>query len=297
MRTPTPLSRRAFMARSLGASTVVAAAGGLLQGGALDLLDFSGAATTTAWRLNTRWGYPRGGHGRTSCLCSACRSHAANKIFATQPDADDAAHRAHAGCLCVAESFELDADVYAALFGTGTAMADRRYAAVAAIFAAGGAPAPLPPPALTPTPPPAPPPEPTPPALTPTPVPVVGAPTPVSAPTPTSPATASAGSMRPRPIGGIHQLRTSPRPLPPSKVLRRRPTRAQPRPHTTASPPRVDAYAADRAARAAQAQHSKGSTDALLWLGPTGLLAAGAVGGLLWLRTRRDDDPAPEQPE
>jgi hypothetical protein len=91
--------------------------------------------TTTVWTLNPQWGYPAGQHGRTACQCSACVSHAANKLFASQNDALDMAQRAHPGCLCVPESHEVAADTYDALFAS-TSVVDRRWSAVAQILSA-----------------------------------------------------------------------------------------------------------------------------------------------------------------
>jgi hypothetical protein len=82
-------------------------------------------ATTQAWQLDPSWGYPKGAHGRISCHCRACLSHAANKIFPTESAAE--AGVAHAGCLCVPFDVVLDTDVYDALFtGPRAHAADRR---------------------------------------------------------------------------------------------------------------------------------------------------------------------------
>lgn len=71
-------------------------------------------ACTCCSLANPSWGYPKGAHGRTSCHCGACLSHAANKIFATESAA--LAGAAHTGCLCVPFSVSLDTAIYDALF-------------------------------------------------------------------------------------------------------------------------------------------------------------------------------------
>lgn len=76
----------------------------------------AGAATGTAqaWQLDPSWGYPRGAHGRTSCHCRACLSHATNKLFASETAA--LAGTAHPGCLCVPFGVAIDAVAYDTLF-------------------------------------------------------------------------------------------------------------------------------------------------------------------------------------
>jgi IPT/TIG domain len=92
--------------------------------------------TTLAWTLDSSWGFPKGAHGRTSCGCHACLAHAANKVFATEADAD--AGRAHAGCLCEPASFALRTTIYDALFSTpGVTEVDRRDPYVADLLGPG----------------------------------------------------------------------------------------------------------------------------------------------------------------
>ena len=76
------------------------------------------------------WGLdPCSTGGRCSCAgCSACRSHAANKLFATAAAAD--AKRAHPGCRCqVVALGEINRQLYDALFPAGgiRLSVDRRY--------------------------------------------------------------------------------------------------------------------------------------------------------------------------
>ena len=83
------------------------------------------AANAQSWQLDTSWGYPKGAHGRTSCHCHACVTHAANKIFSSESAA--LAGTAHAGCLCVPFSVPMDPATYDALFtGLSTDVVDRR---------------------------------------------------------------------------------------------------------------------------------------------------------------------------
>lgn len=123
------LARRDFLRGAVALGGV-----GLTELALADLARAGAVATTAAWELDPAWGYPRGAHGRTSCNCRACVTHAANKIFATQSDA--VAGRAHAGCLCTTRRVELPIGTYDALFSlTGAGSADRRDPAVAAILA------------------------------------------------------------------------------------------------------------------------------------------------------------------
>lgn len=73
--------------------------------------------------------------GRCSCVgCSACRSHAANKLFATAAAAD--VQRAHPGCRCRVVSLgEINRPLYDELFPAGGTRlsVDRRYPWVQAI--------------------------------------------------------------------------------------------------------------------------------------------------------------------
>ncbi len=91
------------------------------------------------------WGLdPHSTVGRTcSCSgCSACRSHAENKLFATAAIADEL--RAHPGCKCLVVPLgEVDSALYGALFAGGARHSvDRRYSWVQAAF--GSPPSPLP---------------------------------------------------------------------------------------------------------------------------------------------------------
>jgi IPT/TIG domain len=119
--TETPvLERRQFLRNA-----VVVAGVGLTGFGASNLVRAAAATTTQAWVLDPAWGFPKGAHGRTSCSCHACITHAANKVFASHAAADSA--RAHAGCLCEPEAFDLRTTIYDAVFTTpGVLEVDRR---------------------------------------------------------------------------------------------------------------------------------------------------------------------------
>jgi hypothetical protein len=96
------------------------------------------AEPVQAWGLDPNWG---GGPGACGCgACSSCRSHAANKLFASAAAAD--AGRAHAFCRClVVPLVRLDEGMYDALFvdGGSRASVDRRYQWVQAVLAQGPA--------------------------------------------------------------------------------------------------------------------------------------------------------------
>lgn len=125
------LERRQFLRNA-----VVVAGVGLTGLGVSDLVRASAATTTQAWVLDPTWGFPKGAHGRTSCSCHACVTHAGNKVFATQAAA--AAGRAHTGCLCEAEAFDLRTTIYDALFTTpGAVEVDRRDPDVADLLGPG----------------------------------------------------------------------------------------------------------------------------------------------------------------
>jgi hypothetical protein len=119
------LSRVSF----LGAGLVTAA--GALGGYAAQA---RAATSVQAWGLD-----PDGRGGLSPCACRACascRSHAANKLFASAADAD--AGRAHLYCKClVAPLVVLDETVYNALFVDGGARrsVDRRHQWVRAVLA------------------------------------------------------------------------------------------------------------------------------------------------------------------
>jgi hypothetical protein len=107
------------------------------------------AASVTVYGLD-----PDGGRDGCGCsACGACRSHAANKLFATAADA--AAGRAHAHCRCqVVGRGTLEGAVYAALFvdGGGRSSVDRRHDWVQAVLASSSSSSPA---VSTPTPSPA----------------------------------------------------------------------------------------------------------------------------------------------
>jgi hypothetical protein len=111
----------------------VVMAGTAYAGVATSQLAHADTGTTLAWQLDPSWGYPKGARGRTSCHCRACLTHAANKIFSTESAAE--AGVAHAGCLCVPFSVEMDPTIYDALFVVPHAdVVDRRDPDVEAIL-------------------------------------------------------------------------------------------------------------------------------------------------------------------
>jgi hypothetical protein len=112
------LSRRAFLVRSSAVTAGVVAASLTFAAPAM-----ADPATSTAWVL-----HPTGG-----CRCAACRSHAANRIFASAVDAS--AGRAHPGCRCVPAAIEIGTATRHDFF-SGTNVVDRRHPGVDAILTA-----------------------------------------------------------------------------------------------------------------------------------------------------------------
>jgi hypothetical protein len=112
----TTLSRRGFLIRGSAVSgAVLATSFGLAAPATAD-------ARPTAWVLRTRGG----------CRCSACRAHAANRVFASAADASSG--RAHPGCRCTAIPVAISPSVYRRCFA-GRSAVDRRHPGVEAIFA------------------------------------------------------------------------------------------------------------------------------------------------------------------
>ena len=66
------------------------------------------------WRLSADWGYAVPPKNRTRCKCSSCRSHAANKVYASKAAA--LANRIHPCCVCQPFSIELLAEDAVGLF-------------------------------------------------------------------------------------------------------------------------------------------------------------------------------------
>lgn len=114
------LSRRAFLVRSSTVTAGVVAASLTFAAPAT-----ADPATSTAWVL-----HPTGG-----CRCAACRSHAANRIFASAADASNG--RAHPGCRCLPVGIDIGAAARQTFFtGTGNDVVDRRHPGVEAILSA-----------------------------------------------------------------------------------------------------------------------------------------------------------------
>jgi hypothetical protein len=68
------------------------------------------------WRLSADWGYAVPPKNRTRCRCTACRTHAVNKVFATKAVA--LANRIHACCVCQPYSIDILAADADALFAS-----------------------------------------------------------------------------------------------------------------------------------------------------------------------------------
>jgi hypothetical protein len=107
------LSRRAFV--GLATATACELAFGFASASA------SGSGVAQVWGLD-----PRAGSDRCGCKgCSACRSHAANKLFATAASAD--LQRAHPGCRCLVISLgQIEQHLYNGLFANSRLSVDRR---------------------------------------------------------------------------------------------------------------------------------------------------------------------------
>ena len=121
------LSRAGFLGVGLAAAAVVA---GWYAPRA------NAATSVQLWGLDPNWG---GDPGLCGCgACAACRSHAANKLFASASDADGG--RAHSFCKCLVIPLVLvDESIYNALFVDGgpRASVDRRSQWVQAVLARG----------------------------------------------------------------------------------------------------------------------------------------------------------------
>ncbi|MEP7045237.1 MAG: hypothetical protein ABI949_01085 [Ilumatobacteraceae bacterium] len=93
------VGRRRFLLLGLGGSAAALIGGTALKAAA------DSPAVTQVWRLSADWGYAVPPKGRTRCSCRACRSHAANKVFATRAVA--LANRIHPCCVCQPYSVDL----------------------------------------------------------------------------------------------------------------------------------------------------------------------------------------------
>jgi hypothetical protein len=252
MATVPVLDRRAFL-------TIAGGAVGLAALGSVLPSAVAAATTQTVWVLSTS----------ATCRCSACRAHAANKVFVSAADA--LAGRAHVGCRCTPAPVQISPSAYAALFaGTaaGTVSADRRTPVVAAALApvpasAGGGSAP---------------------------VLIVAPSTPSSSGAPVAP-DSSGGPVAPASAdsssGGRPSHRGSGRGTRAVDAAR---TDAVPSPSPTGIP---QAVAASPVARLGAP--SAGS--ALDWLAVPALAVVAGFGWLVWFRRRRDeDDPLVTEP-
>lgn len=117
------VDRRALLARGAAATAALA--------GALGLGASAGAESLTVYRLDPG--------DCTGCqTCSACRGHAANKLFVSFAAADGG--RAHPGCDCGVVEELMARSTWMALFGAPqrprTESVDKRYEWVRAILEA-----------------------------------------------------------------------------------------------------------------------------------------------------------------
>ena len=118
------LGRRRFLALSFGSSATA-----LLGTAAV-----SSAAPNdpvSVWRLSANWGYAVPPKGRTRCKCSACHSHAANRVFSTSGAA--LADRIHPCCVCQPFSISISQQGFDSLFSSTTSI-DLRDPGVRAAF-------------------------------------------------------------------------------------------------------------------------------------------------------------------
>lgn len=136
------ISRRYSRRRLLGAG-VLAVGSAVLVGPPIA----RAAGTVTLYGLD-----PDGGREGCGCsACSACRSHAANKRFASAADADAGRAHPHCRCLVVARG-TVEGAIYDALFvaGGGRSVVDLRHGWVQVALAGSSSPPPLTTPAQTP---------------------------------------------------------------------------------------------------------------------------------------------------
>ncbi len=107
------VGRRRFLLLGIGGSAAALVGGTALPAAA------ASSTTVSVWRLSADWGYRIPPRYRTRCRCTACRSHAANKVF--QSKAAALANRSHPGCACQPYSIDLLASDSATLFASSSA--------------------------------------------------------------------------------------------------------------------------------------------------------------------------------
>ena len=104
------VGRRRFLLLGIGSSAAALVGGSSVRAGA------AASTTTQVWRLSADWGYPVPPKSRTRCQCTACRNHAANKVFASKSVA--LASRIHSCCVCQPYSIDLLAADSTGLFAS-----------------------------------------------------------------------------------------------------------------------------------------------------------------------------------
>jgi hypothetical protein len=264
------IGRRTFVLGAAALTTAAVAEMSLIAGRS----PAAAAATTFAWTLNTtNWSSPRGYPLRTHCKCSACVSHAANKIFATLRDAQDSHLRAHPGCLCEPEQIELSDTVWTTLFTT-IAVVDRRDPNVATVLAAGHVALPVSAsPVVTPQ-------------LDSAPVSLRSARAGVSAQNNSS----SAGLLAGAPALGVAAANTSrAKPLGPAKPST---ARTSPSPSTSTSPspsPSPSSHAPGESVVKANAPGAGSHPSDLTWISLPVVGVGAGLGLLIWWRRRNDE--------
>jgi LPXTG-motif cell wall-anchored protein len=106
----TMVGRRRFLLLGIGGTAAALVGAGTLQASA------ASPTMVPVWRLSADWGYPVPPKSRTRCRCTACRNHAANKVFATKALA--LANRIHPCCVCQPYSIDILASDSVALFAS-----------------------------------------------------------------------------------------------------------------------------------------------------------------------------------
>ena len=104
------VGRRRFLLLGIGGTAAALVGSGALR------VSAASPTIVPVWRLSADWGYPVPPKNRTRCRCTACRNHAANKVFATKALA--LAGRIHPCCVCQPYSIDILATDYDALFAS-----------------------------------------------------------------------------------------------------------------------------------------------------------------------------------
>ncbi len=104
------VGRRRFLLLGIGGTAAALVGAGALPASA------ASPTMVPVWRLSADWGYPVPPKNRTRCRCTACRNHAASKVFATKALA--LANRIHPCCVCQPYSIDILATDSNALFAS-----------------------------------------------------------------------------------------------------------------------------------------------------------------------------------